>query len=518
MDSIRLKNFRSLKDTKKVDLKPITFLLGQNSSGKSTFLRSFALLKQSINVRAREPFLWVGELVDFGGISETLSTFSEEPRVTLEYDFVIPSLDGLLRGPGFSAPLRQSHDKIAVSISEVACSNDGDPAFEYIIEIRDSKLEFSLSREGNFCSFKVNGIDYLNLVQSRIIAKVWRGPLPTYSRISAGNAFDELDDAKQGKSFTSTLNKFIKDRSHGRTGDDKRANSAYRLTRFPFDLLRLAQHPAMGDTVWHKHAKSWTEESPDFITLKNLILGARFLDIMGIINDYTLGVLENFKYITPLRASAERYYRKQGLAVDELDPKGTNFALFLDNMNKRDRLEFSSWCEDFFGVSIAVEKDGGHLSLFITPKGDADSKINIADTGFGFSQMFPILAQLWTAQKTKDFRKRNKIRIPLIFAIEQPELHLHPKLQANLADVFVSSIMAANDAQIDLRIIVETHSEYLINRIGNIISAGKLPNDDASVLIFERKSYAEETKIRRASYSKEGFLENWPYGFFEPSI
>jgi AAA15 family ATPase/GTPase len=43
MDAIRLKNLRSLEDTGFIDLKPITFLLGSNSSGKSTFLRSLPL-------------------------------------------------------------------------------------------------------------------------------------------------------------------------------------------------------------------------------------------------------------------------------------------------------------------------------------------------------------------------------------------------------------------------------------------------------------------------------------------
>lgn len=517
MKRIRLKNFRSLKDTGMVDLKPITFLLGQNSSGKSTFLRSFALLKQSISVRAREPFLWVGELVDFGGVSETLSSFSEKPKVTFEYEFSIPNLDALLRGPGYGPPPPRPADKVAVSVSEVVCNNDGDVAFEYVIELRRSLLEFGISREGKFCSFRINGACYLDLVKDTYMANVWRGPLPTFARISAGHAFDELADAEQGRSFTATVHKFIKDRSHGRTGSDKRTNAVYRLTRFPFDLLRMVKLPSIGDSVWRRNVDSWTAETPDLIVLNNLILGTRFLDIMAIINDYTLSVLSSFRYITPLRASAERYYRKQGLAVDELDPKGTNFALFLDNMTKKDRQEFSGWCESFFGVSISVEKEGGHLSLFIVPKGGASSKINIADTGFGFSQMFPILAQLWTAQKSKDIRQRARVKIPLIFAIEQPELHLHPKLQANLADVFVSSIHAAKDAGVELRILVETHSEYLINRLGNIISAGGFSSEDASVLIFERKNYLEATNVRRANFSKEGFLENWPYGFFEPN-
>jgi len=305
---------------------------------------------------------------------------------------------------------------------------------------------------------------------------------------------------------------------HGRSGEDKNAGLVHILTRFPFAIfLQITKLSNVGDMSWRKTAQKWNDRSPDFKALKNLVIGARFLDIMSAINDYTMAVLENVKYITPLRASAERYYRRQGLAVDELDPRGTNFALFLDNMPTRERNDFSAWSEKFFGISIVVEESGGHLSLFIAPKDSREKKVNIADTGFGFSQMFPILAQLWAAQRTKEARRKTNIPIPIIFAIEQPELHLHPRLQANLADVFVSSIVAAREANIDLRIIVETHSEYLVNRLGFLIAKQSFSSADASVLIFERDSFLESTSIRHATYSESGYLENWPYGFFEPA-
>lgn len=49
MDSIRIKNLRSLRDTEKISIKKLNILVGSNSSGKSTFLRVFPLLKQSFN-------------------------------------------------------------------------------------------------------------------------------------------------------------------------------------------------------------------------------------------------------------------------------------------------------------------------------------------------------------------------------------------------------------------------------------------------------------------------------------
>lgn len=59
MDTLRLKNFRCFEDTGIIDIKPITFLVGSNSSGKSSFLKFFPLLKQSVNVKRNGVFFVV---------------------------------------------------------------------------------------------------------------------------------------------------------------------------------------------------------------------------------------------------------------------------------------------------------------------------------------------------------------------------------------------------------------------------------------------------------------------------
>lgn len=73
LDSIQLKNLRSLKDTGFIQLKPITVLVGKNSVGKSTFLRSFPLIRQSCERQKRAPILWYGKLVDFGDFKTALN-------------------------------------------------------------------------------------------------------------------------------------------------------------------------------------------------------------------------------------------------------------------------------------------------------------------------------------------------------------------------------------------------------------------------------------------------------------
>ena len=60
LKSVQIKNVRSLRDTGEVPLASVTLLVGRNSSGKSTFLRVFPLIKQSIRKRTSGPLLWVG--------------------------------------------------------------------------------------------------------------------------------------------------------------------------------------------------------------------------------------------------------------------------------------------------------------------------------------------------------------------------------------------------------------------------------------------------------------------------
>ena len=65
MKSLRIQNLKSIKDSGNIDIKPLTILIGRNSSGKSSFVRSLPLLKQSAMKKLSSPILWYGEYVEF---------------------------------------------------------------------------------------------------------------------------------------------------------------------------------------------------------------------------------------------------------------------------------------------------------------------------------------------------------------------------------------------------------------------------------------------------------------------
>jgi len=106
---------------------------------------------------------------------------------------------------------------------------------------------------------------------------------------------------------------------------------------------------------------------------------------------------------------------------------------------------------------------------------DKGAEYNIADMGFGVSQVLPIAAQLWalSVKKRRRFSGQSEAHAKIVI-IEQPELHLHPALQGKLGDLFCALIRAADDVSLKLRLVIETHSETIINRIGSKVALGEI--------------------------------------------
>ena len=67
----------------------------------------------------------------------------------------------------------------------------------------------------------------------------------------------------------------------------------------------------------------------------------------------------------------------------------------------------------------------------------------------------------------------------------------------------------------DLRVVLETHSPSIINKIGYLISEGKIDPSFVSILIFEQEKETNLAHVRTARFRENGELENWPIGFFD---
>lgn len=91
--------------------------------------------------------------------------------------------------------------------------------------------------------------------------------------------------------------------------------------------------------------------------------------------------------------------------------------------------------------------------------------------------------------------------------MEQPEIHLHPAVQANLADVLIDAQRLRK-----VQIIVESHSEYLLRRLQRRIAEQELSKDD--VALYFCAADREGSKLRPLELDQYGSIANWPEDFF----
>jgi len=129
-------------------------------------------------------------------------------------------------------------------------------------------------------------------------------------------------------------------------------------------------------------------------------------------------------------------------------------------------------------------------------KAGARDLVNIADVGFGVSQILPALVALETANPGQ------------LIHLEQPEIHLHPKAQRNLAKLFM------NAAKSDKRLVVETHSSILIRGIQTLVAEGQLDPKLVKLHWFSRNEETGVTQVSSADLDENGaFGADWPEDF-----
>jgi hypothetical protein len=260
---------------------------------------------------------------------------------------------------------------------------------------------------------------------------------------------------------------------------------------------------------------SWEENSPEFQEFRDAVVTMHLTPLLLSLNERMTSSCHGIRYIEPLRATADRYYRFQDLAVDEIDSQGQNLPMFVDALPQDKLIEFQEWTERHFGFSVRPERHEGHVSILVTEANFGTH--NLADTGFGYSQILPIATQLWWQTKlrmTASTRQQRLNNDRGLLAIEQPELHLHPRLQAQVADAFAAAIRYSQEQHTVFRIVAETHSEAIVNRLGELVASGKLSSKDVNLVIFERDSPDSPSKVRCVEYDEKGYLKDWPYGFF----
>lgn len=525
--SFRVRNLRCIEDSGYIDLKPITILVGRNSSGKSTLARVMPLLRQSAEATKRGPILWWGRLVDFGSFDEAINKFADEKAIGLDFKIGFEADDlrtRSRRGMG-RLSLFRTLDAGVLDVS-LTFRNSASSTYTSNISLSayDFRCDLTLDAEGMVQAIDCGTYSWRpsrNIVcyapQDRLI--------PNHMFLKSSEKAPSEENAVGWEvfdPFQTELTKAIRYFVHGNTTEDRIRQLA---TKIPvgrrsdiFHSLMSIANPASFHESLLQHGPS----SRAFVRLCDAAFAANVDVLLEQVNSVLNTFSNEVIYLEPLRATAQRYYRQQALAVGEIDSKGENIAMYLDSLSTAQQRDFNDWTSQHFGIKVVPKKEGGHISISVKQVAGG-VEANIADMGFGFSQMLPIAAQLWAASTSMaaQIPNRPKVANPLI-VIEQPELHLHPEYQARLADVFVAAIRrqkergTARSSTGGLRIVAETHSPALINRLGALIADKAIMSDDIQIILLEQENSNLPSTVRRASYDDDGILRNWPIGFFDP--
>ncbi len=409
MDRLIIENVRCFRGRHEVPLAPLTILVGENSTGKSTLLAMARLAWESA-----------------AGTREL--DFNEEPFLLGAYDQVATS-----RSPGDSASQFSFGSQWRggeVAFRGVFTSQKGQPALSrWWMEGAGYRIEVGYRSQGSVAFLKVN-------------------------TPSGEMSFD---------------------------GDD------------------LPEAPTGLSPHWTVSTLGWLLSRDDIADLPFTRKDVGDIDVLSYV-PYEFG-LRPYAF-SPIRTRPRRTYDP----VQEIrEPEGSHVPMVLANaafeggevweILRQPLEEFGAQSGLYNGIEVrrpgSSQSDPFQLQFKV-----GHLLVNLMDIGYGVSQVLPILVDCLRGDRGRTF------------LLQQPEVHLHPKAQAELG-----SFLALLAKQEKKKFLIETHSDYLVDRIRMDIRDGKngLQPEDVSLLYFER---AEGTvKIHRLMLDKLGNIENAPPGY-----
>jgi len=266
--------------------------------------------------------------------------------------------------------------------------------------------------------------------------------------------------------------------------------------------------------------RRWPLEEPEKFYRLSDVSVARYKNA-GFMADFALAteaMLDSLSYLGPLRNHPQRIYQWSGDTPSSVGPTGEqSVAAILAAQNdgrqlnrgprraKQGFAEFiAGWMKDLgviYDFSVRPVAEGRKEYEVLIKSSAKAPDVKITDVGFGVSQVLPALVQAFYCPP------RSSVWM------EQPEIHLHPQVQAELADVFISAIQARQDSvERHVQLIVESHSEHFLNRLQRRVAEGVLTPEDVAVYFCRRSTGGAE--LEPLELNLFGDIENWPPNFF----
>ena len=256
-------------------------------------------------------------------------------------------------------------------------------------------------------------------------------------------------------------------------------------------------------------AIGWTNQG---YRLQNNTIDVKPFRCYGVVN--STGPLEEFlplrnafedlfsrvRHLGPLRRDPQHHYNWGSYHPEDVGQHGENMIPSL--LSGRVRLlsieeQILNWLqrlELIDSYDLHPTSDGQEYEFLVQQYKDGP-KVRLTDIGFGVSQVLPVLTLCYYAPEGS------------ILILEQPEAHLHPKAQSELADVLIDVVKNRN-----IQVILESHSEHLLLRLMRRIAEEEISADQTAFhfcKIEDGNFKAEQLKV-----DEYGNISNWPKDFF----
>ena len=210
---------------------------------------------------------------------------------------------------------------------------------------------------------------------------------------------------------------------------------------------------------------------------------------------------ESLIWLSGARVAPARRRPQPGGTPRHFSPDGHDAAdfLFLDDDL---RARVSRWYEEHLGRELWVREDPPHDFRVALLKSEAGPVlVDLVDCGLGPIQVFPILVALEVARRAES---------PRLLVLEEPESHLHPSLQRDLAHHFSTFV-----ANTEHRIVIETHSRAFFLGLQLAIVQGQLDPSDVLAVVVRSQGERARSAIDIATFDHEGYPDQkWPPHFF----
>lgn len=541
LHALELENFKAFGKRARIPFAPITLIFGENSAGKSTILQALYLLKQTLESGdTGAPLLphAYNEIVDLGNFKEmlfdhdlkrTLSICVEttmnksyetaqltykENTITIEFRFKFSPIEPEVLLNEIGIYDKQSSRCIA-KFQPLDTTEEHDEFWR-----RMGFPDYVLNRHVPVPS-KSSAVECVGLTEE---PEYWESEFEwcKENKEEIRNQFEhqkshleerlrqrETDKEKDSHS------EIIQQLNAWDRREIKSCSVALDFLSRDFDLKpyiskrRKEEMNKVLELEGPLPVRSISNESDSFIERSRSMLYARSDDIklfhiadLVIEAGKALGQTLRLLFpIRPFRSLPQRYYIPTGTNPWHVGYWG---HLLPDLLFRRPELvkQTNEWLKrldiDYMLDVKSVGTDPGDPFAVRLMDTRRKEPVNVAlpDVGFGISQLLPFIVQSLVSEER-------------IISIEQPEVHVHPKLQADLGDLLAEAIKEPRQN----RFIVETHSEHLILRLQRLVYEKKIKPEDVSVIYVSRGP--EGAKAERLRLDEEGdFIDEWPNGFF----